>query len=508
MYNCALKTPKETVYAVAVHPTADNAKDLLLLKNNDLKTRLRELGISEEGVDLRSNPSIRRTIWASFSDPGLARQEIPLDKEDAKKAWESIRTHLPVYALFQADRSSKDEDAEVQDPMKVAVKEAIKDVETELDEIKRMVREKATEVARRTVEKLREMDPNLARDMSPNFRVEPKWEQLFKLSLTGDDQIPINKRGSGIRRLILISFFRASAEKKEESAPVPGIIYAIEEPETSQHPINQKLIIEALIELSERENRQILITTHVPGLAGMLPTDAIRYVRKKEDETSEVVPAGDDIFELAASELGVIPDNRIEVLGFVEGPNDISCITHLSSLLHQHDGDIPDLTSDARVTLVPVGGSSLHQWVTKRYLKGFGRPEIHIYDRGTEDPPRYQGKVEEINAQDGCYAVLTGKRELENYLHPDAIQEVFGVEVTFEENDSVPEIVARTVHENSDSPTSWDELPGNTRENKISERKRRLNDEVAGKMTIEQLRASDPNEDIANWLREIAARLR
>ena len=85
---------------------------------------------------------------------------------------------------------------------------------------------------------------------------------------------------------------------------------------------------------------------------------------------------------------------------------------------------------------------------------------------------------------------------------------MFGVEVTFEDNDSVPEIVARTVHENSDSPTSWDELPGNTRENKISERKRRLNDEVAGKMTIEQLRASDPNEDIANWLREIAARLR
>lgn len=36
---------------------------------------------------------------------------------------------LPQFALFQADGPSKDEDSEVQDPMKFAIEQAIKTVE-------------------------------------------------------------------------------------------------------------------------------------------------------------------------------------------------------------------------------------------------------------------------------------------------------------------------------------------------------------------------------------------
>ena len=41
------------------------------------------------------------------------------------------------------------------------------------------------------------------------------------------------------------------------------------------------------------------------------------------------------------------------------------------------------------------------------------------------------------------HAELTVKKEIENYLHPDCIQAVFGFPVVFGDMDDVPEIVAR-----------------------------------------------------------------
>jgi hypothetical protein len=84
--------------------------------------------------------------------------------------------------------------------------------------------------------KLSELDSSLASTLQPNFKAEPKWDSLFKLSLTGDNEIPINKRGSGVRRLILLSFFQAELERRRAVEKIDSVIYAIEEPETSQHP--------------------------------------------------------------------------------------------------------------------------------------------------------------------------------------------------------------------------------------------------------------------------------
>jgi putative ATP-dependent endonuclease of OLD family len=127
------------------------------------------------------------------------------------------------------------------------------------------------------LDKLREIAPDLASELSPNFRTEPKWEQQFKMSLVGENEIPINKRGSGARRLILLSFFRASAESKRQQLNSPSIIYGVEEPETSQHPGQQRLMMEAFRELSEQDC-QVLVTTHNPALAGLAPVAGTQYL--------------------------------------------------------------------------------------------------------------------------------------------------------------------------------------------------------------------------------------
>jgi putative ATP-dependent endonuclease of the OLD family len=386
--------------------------------------------------------------------------------------------------------------------MKIAVQEALRDIQIELEEIERAIREKTSEIASQTIEKLREIAPHLAGQISPEFRADRKWDQLFKISLKGENDIPINKRGSGVRRLILLSFFRASAERKKNQLGAPSVIYAIEEPETSQHPTQQKLLMEAFLELVD-ESCQVLVTTHNPALAGLVPVESIRYVHVENGQPT--IRRGPDILHTVANDLGVLADHRIKALVCLEGPHDVTFLKSISQILHADNGEIIDLENDPRVAVFPTGGSSLMQWVQERYLKGLNRPEVHLYDRGSEDPPKYQRAVNEVNRRiDGSYAVLTQKREIENYLHPDAIQEEFGIQVAFGDADRVPEIVAAAIHDASPDPVRpWAELEIEAREKKIGNAKRRLNLGAVKRMTLGRLRISDPAGNLENWLRTV-----
>lgn len=407
IYKSGTKSPKETVVAVAYHPSAENVQDLLLLKNSDLKERASILEVDTKEVDLRSNVSLRKAMWSNCDDLMLQRQEVPLDSEDAKRIWERLGTELPVFALFKSDRPSTDEDSEVQDPLKLAIKEALAEVSEELETIKRQVRDMAIDTAARTLEKLRSIDPTLANELKPEFKTEPKWESLFKLSLKSDDDIPINKRGSGTRRLILLSFFRAEADRRREVNAKSSIIYAIEEPETSQHPQNQKMLIESLKELSLDENVQVVITTHVPGIAGLLPIDSARYLHKDENDCRIVEQPTDQTLENVVNDLGVLSDRRVKLLVCVEGKHDVTCLCHLMRLASA-SCNLPDIESDPRVAVMPLGGNTLRDWVEKKYLSGLGLPEVHIYDRGDKSPPEYQEAVDKVNNRaDNSIAFLT-----------------------------------------------------------------------------------------------------
>ena len=507
VFDCSLKSPKPRVVACAKHPTADGYADLILLQNSELKNRLKEKGVDRNDVDLRSNPSIRKALWDACDDLKLSSTEIELNNGDAKKIWEQIQRYLPLFALFRADRPSTDEDIEVQDPMKLAVRQAISELTNELQDIQDRIRDAALDVARRTLKKLQDLDPNLAKELTPTFRSDPKWDSLFKLALTTDDQIPVNKRGSGVRRLILLGFFRAEAERRLTEENRSSIIYAFEEPEISQHPSNQRMLIEALKDLASTDGCQVLITTHVPGLAEMIPTDALRYIRLVKDDIRVVEEGSEDVFERIADELGVIPDNRVRVFVCVEGPNDVAFLKNMARIL-MSDGDEagfdPDNTPE--IVFLPLGGSTLRDWVNSHYLKSLRRPEIHIYDRDADCPPKYQTQANKVNQRnDGSRAFLTTKREVENYLHPDAIRDVLGVNVQISDDSDVPEMVARAIHEQGEGAVPWDQLNEEKRRKKETRAKQRLNNEVAAAMTVARLRDRNALDEIREWFRAIKA---
>lgn len=507
VYDCNLKNPKEMIFALSHHPKADDTRDLIKLKNVDLKSRARTLGVDLSNIDQRSNPALRDAIRDRVGNLQLEEQMIPLNEENAKAVWESIGKILPRFALFQADRPSNDEDSEVQDPLKYAISEAIKTVEEDLQRIKETVHCQVLAVAERTLEKLRQMDPALANELTPRFKSEPKWDGLFKLSLTSDDQIPINKRGSGVRRLILLNFFRAEVERKQLESGSPGVIYAIEEPETAQHPNNQKMLVEALTQLSQTDNCQVIITTHVPGLAGLLDVKQLRYIEALSDGKRRIAYQDVGVYKRIADQLGVLPDSRVKLFVCVEGPHDVRFLKHFSRMLHNINPHFPDLENDPRIAMFHLGGSTLKDWVSSNYLKGLGIPEIHIYDRDEGAQPKYLAEYNAINRRrDRSKAFITGKREMENYLHPAAIHEEYGFYIAFSEMDDVPELVAKTQHEQA-SEQLWEQLSDEKKKKKVSRAKVRLNNEVALRMTYDRLCEMDAGKDVESWLHALTTLL-
>lgn len=512
IFDCSQKNIRTKIVARALHPTASGYDDLLYLKHEQLTRRLRQLGIPDDDVDLRSNPSIRRAIWRSCPDLKLQIQDIDLAREDAKNIWDRLQKHMPIFALFRADRPSTDEDDEVQDPMRVAIRQAVAEMAKELNDVEEKVRNAAMSVAQRTLRKLWELQPALAKELTPKFRSDPKWDTIFKLTLNTEDNIPLNKRGSGVRRLILLAFFRAETERRRDEEDKRPVIYAIEEPETSQHPSSQRAIIEALKELASTEDCQVILTTHVPGLAEQIGIKNLRYVRVADDGR-RIVEIGseeaDDVLAKIADDLGVIPDTRVQVIVCVEGPNDVVFLKHMAKIIKEAGYEEGIDLEPPEVVVIPLGGATLRDWVNKHYLKPLGIPEIHIYDRGSDTPPKYEDYVKSVNARgDGSEAFLTQKAEAENYLHPDAIEQVFNVRVKVTDDNDVPMEVARAEYEANGGSIPWDELPNSHKKRLEGKVKKRLNNDVAAVMTIEMLQERGAVEEIRKWLGAIKKRLR
>jgi predicted ATP-dependent endonuclease of OLD family len=512
-YSGNIASPKcKSIEACALHPTTERANDLLRLKNRDLIKRGEEIGIDFTDVSKKENAPIRAKIKEKIGDLRIAKIMVPLNEENnTKDVWSKLNEYIPTYALFKSDRSSTDKDSEAQDPITTAVKEAIKEKESDLDAISKHVSGKVQSIANLTLNKLQEIDPNLATELKPNF-TNPKWDSVFKASLTSDENIPINKRGSGVRRLILLSFFRAKVELMNTENT--NTIYAVEEPETSQHPNNQRLLVRTLCDLSTQA--QIILTTHTPVLARTLPQNSIRYIKQKANGSREIVVSSGDTEREIAKTLGILPDDSIKLFIGVEGPNDIAFLVEMSKILKRDGIDILDLgkmEQDGELIFFPLGGQNLALWTSR--LEPLAKPEFHLYDRDCQPPAQapYQIFADEVNMRLGCKALLTDKKEIENYIHKDAIIAAYaenGCNITIPNNflafEDVPMKVAEVVHTNSGSPKRWDQLSEKDKASRASHAKSIICRKATKHMTLALLRQIDPNNEAIGWFTEIKQR--
>ena len=511
------------IYLNANHPSDESLANLLSKKNTALKTLAEELGVDLEGVNKRKNPPIREAIR---NHVGGERSLIELkvdgnvDNEDNLKAiWSSLKKVLPVFSLFKTDRSFDDKDGDIKDPLQSAIDEALalSDIRDLLDQIEVKVKEFATDVADRTIEKLKQFDESISERLKSEFGKNPNYSKIFDLTLLNENNIPLNKRGSGIRRLVILSFFQAQAEKRKAEKSAPSIIYAIEEPETSQHPNHQRMIIDALHELSKQHDVQVLFATHSANLVREIPIESLRYI-SLNDENSIDIEYGKNINDDGNNEvvikkiidtLGILPNpsDRVKVLLYVEGNHDVNALKRYSHTMHLEDNNIIDLMSSEQVGYVITGGSALKHYIEQKHLHGLGKPEVHIYDNDVEE---YRTAVQHINDEgnDQKVAFNTRKRELENYLHHSAVIEAYADKGTndlpldeIEDDINAPLEVARCLNEITNN--NWGDLEDEKKKELASNKKHFLNTFAVKCMTVERIRERGGYDELSGWFAAI-----
>lgn len=514
------------VFLNANCPSDPRLANLLSMKNTELKNLADQLGVNLQGVNKAKNPPIRERIREHIGGERtsqLLKLDGNVDSEDNLKAmWSSIKKLLPIYSLFKCDKAFDDKDSDIKDPLSSAIDEALAlpEIRALLDEVESKVKEFTTDIADRTIEKLKNFDENISEHLKSNFSKNPNYTKIFDLTLLNENNIPLNKRGSGIRRLVILSFFQAQAERRKIEANAPSIIYAIEEPETSQHPNHQKMIIEALCELSTEKDVQVLFSTHSANLVREIPIQSLRYISASENGVS--IEYGKDIETNVDNEivikkiiqtLGILPNpaDRIRVLVYVEGNNDVNALMRYSKIMHEANADIVNLFECDKVGYVITGGSALKHYIDQKYLDGLGKPEIHIYDRDVQD---YVAAVKKINGENNPNKIgfNTTKLELENYLHHSAISEAYAqnglVGFTLDPIDDeqdIPLAVAKKLNELSIN--NWDTLDPDTQKDKASEKKKFLNTTAIQNMTIERIKERGGYDEILLWLDNIKQRL-
>jgi len=415
--------------------------------------------------------------------------------------------------LFQSDRKNEDDDNEVQDPMKAAIKEILTEdsISSMPDTIFEEVKKATTEVATLTIEKLSEMNPEIASELKTDFK-KPIWEKIFNCGLDTDLNIPLNKRGSGVRRLVLLNFFRAKVEKEKIKKGSTNVIYAFEEPETSLHPNHQKMLINSFIELSNNDNTQIIFTTHSLEIAKMVNVNSLRLIEKDRIGTQIISPSDEILGEIVKT-LGVFPTielddvNKVKVAVCVEGKNDIEFLLNINRVIDEYK-QIVDLNSE-EIIILPMGGSTLKFWVNNSYLSRLNLAQVHIYDSdvGSKYPHKYAQCVNDLNIRPNCKAFETTYREMENYITPSVLKDVDGYECAIGIDDwktfNVPEELAKSTHLKSESQKAWEELTADKQKKKNSAAKNRINSEIVKSITKENLLQCGVYEEIEDWFKAI-----
>lgn len=496
VFDCSKNKVPCDIYIVANHPSKKGYDDLLSKKEQELQKIVKTIDINGP---LRNNPKMRKFIWKSADDLEIQLTDIPVSKakEDAKSIWSKIDSYLPNFALFQSDRNSQDSDGEVQNPMKAAIQEAISEVQNDINDIQEKIKEKAEAIANDTYDALKGIDPQLASQLIPRFSspTASKWNSLYSISMDTDEGIALNKRGSGVRRMILVGFFKAEAERKARNSQKKDVIYAIEEPETAQHPNNQRILIDSFLKISQNDNCQVILTTHSPELAKELPINSIRFVDRDSDGKPVVKEGTDEVFEEVVNTLGVLAnaeiDNKVKVVVCVEGPTDVIAMKSLCLCLRSKYPSVIDIEKDPRVMIIPLGGSILKYWVEYRYLSKLCIPTVHIYDN---DVAKYQDDVDKINSRgDGSWATLTKKYEIENYLSQDAIKDIYGVEV-----DTSKPGVPKSFAEAYSKKQGFDGVMKDKRS------KTYLSKVFTDAMSYERLESIDAIEEVKGWFDKIS----
>ena len=487
-----IKGKLKSTFIKCNHPSNDDfLKDLLTKKIKDLQNFVndKKLDVSDKRKAAELRKAIRSYYEKEDGKLNLSLISLSIDTEGLKEIWEMLKKKLPVYALFHSDRKNLDQDDEIQDPLKIKIEQIFKrdEIQQKLDDIAKEIDSELRNIANITVNKYKNLT-NSETEIVPNIPEysQLKWKDVYKnIGYNTNDNIPLNKRGSGIRRIVLLSSFLADIERKNDLDD-NHIIYAIEEPETSLHPDLQLKLIKSLCELSKSEKYQIILTTHSPSLIKIINIDDIRFV-EQENGTTKISCFDESTMDKIINTMGLLPTIG-KVVICVEGKNDEKFLININKEIDELKKTI-DLESKIEANLlafVLVHGSNVKEWIDKYALKNTNAIEFHLYDRDKKQ--EYKSEIDKVNERkDGSKGLLTKKREIENYIPKEKIESEFGIKINLNQSEKWDDI---------DIPKKVRDLKNNLRESDI---KSIICGKLSKQIKKEDLLLNNAWEEVESW---------
>lgn len=287
--------------------------ELTKLKETELnkKCKDKDIDVEKSGRGI-TNKDKRSALRAAALETGntVGHHEIELTTNDS--LWKIISSLLPVFNLFESERKVDIFDTSFQREFRPIVDDTADhpDVARSKAEFTGTI-EKAlqTEVEQICVKLRKHTDAVTCLTAKPIF----DWNKAVTLQLDGTDQFgmskPLERRGTGIRRLLMVAFFEHLAEKTVLNKQ--NLIFGIEEPENGLHPGLQRDLASSLQQLAE-QGRQIIITTHSPVFAGVSPIDDLVLIVREQAVAKAFQTPNLDL-DKVAKELGVEPSDQIVI---------------------------------------------------------------------------------------------------------------------------------------------------------------------------------------------------
>lgn len=251
-------------------------------------------------------------------------------------------------------------------------------------------------------------DINLSKAVTPEIEVRDD---------NVDEWMRLSERGSGVGNQFILSMMKSYADSELDD----GYYVLYEEPENSLHPSAVREMGEALREIAEQGN-QIIITTHSQSLIDTHENGNL-IVASNDGGEAEYKQVNDDAFE-AIEAIGAKNSDLLQsdYVLYTEGASDAAVIKTIC----QHEFD--DWGS-RNVTIQPAGGGNLRHQLEN--MKQINRNSGILIDSDRESEEAELGEqsallAEEADDIDLDYWVLK-RREIENYFHMDAIEDVLEI---------------------------------------------------------------------------------
>jgi putative ATP-dependent endonuclease of the OLD family len=428
----AIKKPKiEYIIEDFSDPLYQN---LCSLKEAELNERGKSLSIElkKSGAGI-TNKSKREVIRNTALSNKISKASLAIVPTEAAL---QVLEYIPDFSLFPADKSLNEEGTEFQKEFKVVVENAVDKIAGKSEIENGVEKEIDNEVAKIHSFLLRHTDEVSSIKARPSF----EWKNLVSFYLEckdkQDKEIAFAKRGSGLRRLLMVAYFQYLAQRDKSKELVKSTIYGIEEPETYLHPGAQRELLDSFKTITMAE--QVLVSSHSPVFAGSTDVENLVLITR---ETGIAKVFQRDKLELAkvADELGVEPSDQIhgyKAIVFTDGPDDCDFFNTIVETFHR-SGRLAFTLKEKKIGILPGCGSNLKHWVTRKAIKSINHRYAVIMDSDLKSnsdqiSPRKIALKLEIES-DGGICIILRKREIENYLHPDVVMNKTGKAVTIDD---------------------------------------------------------------------------